>query len=76
MRYYFMGTDNRAGLTDYFANAIGGGLKFETDTFRHFQLGLSGFYIFNIGSSDLTRRDPNTGGLSRYESGQFDIRDL
>jgi hypothetical protein len=71
-----MGTDNRAGLTDYFANAIGGGLKFETDTFRHFQLGLSGFYIFNIGSSDLTRRDPNTGGLSRYESGQFDIRDL
>jgi hypothetical protein len=76
MRYYFMGTDNRASLTDYFANAIGGGLKFETDTFLNFQLGLSGFYIFNIGSSDLTKKDPKTGGLSRYESGQFDIRDL
>jgi hypothetical protein len=26
-RYFFMGTDNETGLTDYYANALGAGLK-------------------------------------------------
>ena len=29
-RYFFMATDNASGLTDYYANAAGGGLKYET----------------------------------------------
>jgi hypothetical protein len=36
-----MGTDNETGLTDYYANALGGGLKFETAKFHNFQIGVS-----------------------------------
>ena len=46
-RYYFMATNNKPGLTDYYANALGGGIKFETAPFRGFQLGISGFFVFN-----------------------------
>lgn len=74
-RYFFMGTNNTRQLSDYFANAIGGGLRYETANFHGFKLALSGFYIFNIGSSDLTKPDSTTGSLSRYEIGLFDIED-
>lgn len=74
-RYFFMATDNKAGLTDYYAHALGGGIKFETATFKHFQFGVSGFFIFNIGSSNLEKPDPKTNQLNRYELGLFDIVD-
>jgi hypothetical protein len=75
LRYFFMLTDNEKGLSDYFANAAGGGLKFETAKFKGFQMGISGFFTFNIGSSDFLKRDPKTGQVSRYEIGLFDIED-
>ena len=74
-RYFNMYTDNEKGLSDYYANAVGGGLRFETAQFHKFQLAISGFYIFNIGSSDLTKPDPLSGQLNRYEIGLFDIED-
>jgi hypothetical protein len=74
-RYYFMATDNAPGLTDYHANAIGGGLKFETARFKNFQLGVSGFFVFNTGSSNLSIPDPKTNMMNRYEIGLFDIED-
>ena len=74
-RYFFMNTQNQGELTDYYANAIGGGLKFETAKFHNFQFGVSGFYIFNIGSSDFGYLDPSTGQTNRYEIGLFDISD-
>lgn len=72
-RYFFMATDNAAGLSGYYAHAMGGGLRYETGSFRGFQVGISGFFIYNVGSSDLTRPDPATGQLNRYEIGLFDI---
>ena len=72
-RYFFSHTNNSEGLSDYYANAAGGGLRFETENFKGFKFGLSGFYIFNIGSSDLTKRDPVTNQINRYELGLFDI---
>lgn len=75
IRYFFMATDNQGGLTDYYANAIGGGIKYETAPFRHFQVGASGFFIFNIGSSDLTKPDPRTNAANKYEIGLFDVQD-
>lgn len=72
-RYYFMATDNAEGLTDYFANAGGGGLRFESAPFHGIQFGVSGFYFFNILSSDLTVRDPKTNMANRYELGLFDV---
>ncbi|MBK7762229.1 MAG: outer membrane porin, OprD family [Bacteroidetes bacterium] len=73
LRYFFSATDNKAGLSDYYANAFGGGLRYETGKYYGFQLGVSGFYVFNIGSSDLTKRDSTTKQLNRYEIGLFDI---
>lgn len=72
-RYFFMATDNAEGLSDYFANAIGGGLHYNTARFHGFQFGLSGFYVFNLYSSDLGGTDPLTGMGNRYEIGLFDL---
>ncbi|MBK9254027.1 MAG: outer membrane porin, OprD family [Saprospiraceae bacterium] len=72
-RYFFSGTNNSGDLTDYYANAAGGGLRFETGKFHGFQFAVSGFYIFNIHSSDFSKKDPVTGQPNRYEIGLFDI---
>lgn len=72
-RYFFMGTQNEGKLTNYYAHAAGGGIHFETAPFHGFRFGISGFYIFNIGSSELTRPDSITGQTNRYEIGLFDI---
>lgn len=74
-RYFFMATDNNTGLTDYYANAIGGGIKYESAPYKGFQLGVSGFFIFNIGSSELSKPDPKTNQFSKYEQGLFDVED-
>lgn len=74
-RYYFMATDNAKGLSDHYANALGGGIKYETAPFMGFQFGVSGFFVFNIGSSDLTKPDPVSNQMSRYELSLFDIND-
>lgn len=74
-RNIFMVTNNRKGLSDYYANAVGGGLKFETAPFHKLQLGISGSFIFNTGSSDLSLPDKQTGQYNRYEIGLFDLED-
>ncbi|MGZ5287686.1 MAG: OprD family outer membrane porin, partial [Flavisolibacter sp.] len=74
-RYFFMSTQNQKGLTDYYANAVGGGLRYETAKFHGFQFAVSGFYTFNIGSSDLGSADSITGQSNRYEIGLFDVED-
>lgn len=70
-----MATRNREELSDYYANAVGGGLKYETAPFRGFRLGVSGYFIYNVGSSDFAQVDPLSGGRSRYEIGLFDMED-
>lgn len=72
-RYFFMHTDNQKGLSDYYANAAGGGLRYETARFYNFQFAVSGFYTFNIGSSDLGIPDSVTKQSNRYEIALFDI---
>lgn len=72
-RSFSMATDNSHQLTDYYAFALGGGLKFETANFHHFQFGVSGFYIFNMGSSDFSKLDSTTGQANRYELALFEI---
>lgn len=72
-RYFFSATDNTGELSDYYANAVGGGLRFETATFKGFSTGISGFYVFNAGSADLLKRDSLTGQPNRYEIGLFDL---
>jgi len=74
-RYFFMATDNAAGHRDYYANAAGGGIRYESGAWNGFQVGISGFFIFNVGSSDLGQRDSLTNAANRYETGLFDVED-
>src|SRR5687767_1526983 len=74
-RYFFISTQNQKGLTDYYAHAAGGGLRYETAKFHGFQFAVSGFYTYNIGSSDLGKTDSSTGQSSRYEIALFDVED-
>ena len=74
-RYMFMATQNEKELSNYYANAIGGGLRMETKPWYGFSMAVSGFYSFNIGSSNFTQLDSLTGQRNRYEIGLFDITD-
>jgi hypothetical protein len=74
-RFYYMTTNNDGPLSDYYAFAFGGGLKYQTKSFKGFQLGVGGFYIWNLASSDLTIPDSITNVMNRYEIGQFDQSD-
>lgn len=74
-RYFFSSTINKGELSDYVANAVGGGLRYETASFYHFKVGVSGFYIFNAGSSHLAGKDELSGQSNRYEIGLFDVTD-
>ncbi len=76
IKYFFMLTDNEKELTDYYANAIGAGLRFETAPFHNFQFAIGSFHHFNIGSSDLSKPDSITGQFNRYEAALFDVNDL
>ena len=73
-RYFFMSALNEEQLTDYYANAFGGGIKYQTAPFHHFQMALGGFYTFNLGSSNLAKPDSITGSPNRYEIGLFNIQ--
>ncbi len=73
---YWMGTDNKKGFSDAYAWGVGAGIGYETPLIaNHFKLGLSGFFIFNVLSSDLSRPDPKTGQANRYEIGLFNLQD-
>jgi hypothetical protein len=48
LRYYYMNTQNNGELSDYFAHAGGGGIRYETLPIRGFQFAVSGFFIFNL----------------------------
>lgn len=76
LRYFFMATENQDRLTDAYANAAGGGLFYETGSYKGFQMGVGGYFIYNVGSSDMTRIDPYTHTISRYETSLFDLEDL
>lgn len=76
LRYFFMATDNQDRLTDAYANAAGGGLFYETSSYKGFQMGVGGYFIYNLSSSDMTRLDPFTNTISRYETSLFDLKNL
>lgn len=74
-RYFFMATQNEKNLTDYYANALGIGLHYQTAKFHGFQFGIGSSAVFNIGSSNFKKSDPVTGISSRYEAALFDVED-
>lgn len=72
IRSYSMSTINYAHDPDYFAQGIGGGLAYYSPVIKRFQVGLSGFIIYNVHSSELAGEN---GYSNRYELALFDITD-
>lgn len=72
-RYFFMATDNRHPLTDYYAHAAGLQAKYATAEYNNFSAGISGGMVVNLHSANISRADTATGQTSRYETALFDI---
>lgn len=72
-RGFFMATDNKPELSDYYAIAAGGSLYFNTARFHGFSFSQGGMFNYNISSSDLLAKDSITGAKNRYEIGLFDV---
>lgn len=72
-RTFFMATDNAPGFQDYHALAAGMGIAYESAPMFGLQIGLSGFFNYNLWSSHLDKVDVLTGQPNRYEVGLFDV---
>jgi len=73
IRTFFMSTINEGKLSDYYALATGAGIGYRTTEWKGLSAGMSGFFIFNIASSDLNKIDSLSNQKNRYEIGLFDI---
>jgi hypothetical protein len=72
-RNYFMTTYNQGALPNYYANGIGAGMHYQSMSWKGFRFGFGGFFIFNLFSNNLEKRDSPSGGKNRYEVALFDI---
>ena len=73
-RSFFSNTANNNSTIEY-AQAIGGGIQFISKPIYNFNIGVSGFFVYDAFSSDLTKPHPLSKTLNRYELGLFDITD-
>ena len=80
IRYYFMDEDNRNDTRDYFGSAIGGKLKYETDSLYGFKAGVAFYHSEFINRNiSTTSTQSGTGAPaknSRYVAGLVDSTDL
>ncbi|MGR6088137.1 MAG: OprD family outer membrane porin [Arcticibacter sp.] len=72
-RSFFMSTINEGALKDDYTLATGAGMGMLTEPYKGFQLGMNGFFIFELLSSDIIRPDPLTNLNNRYELGMYDV---
>ncbi|MCH8554789.1 MAG: hypothetical protein LAT76_06500 [Schleiferiaceae bacterium] len=74
-RSFTMATHNLNDRPSYFALAKGLGAAWESPHILGFYARFSGFFIFDVASSDFTESDPKTGISNRYELPLFDMND-
>ena len=72
-RSFFMATVNEGALKDDYALSSGAGIGVLTLPFHGFQVGVSGFFMYNLFSSKINEVDSTTLQPNRYEVGLFDI---
>jgi hypothetical protein len=75
LRQFSMATLNKDTLPSYYALAIGGGIRYQTAVFHSFSFTLSGFFIYNIASTNFEEADENNLIKNRYEIGLYDVTD-
>lgn len=76
IRNYFMSTLNQAELKDYYADALGGAIRFETADFHGLHLGVAGIFTYKAFANDLNAPDPITGEFAKWEHELFDVLDF
>lgn len=74
-RTFLMHTINEGDLKDDYALASGAGIGVLTQPVFGFQVGVSGFFIYNLMSSPIEKADSLTNTNNRYEVGLFDVED-
>ena len=72
-RTFAMSTFNEGNLKDDYALASGAGIGVLTRPLYGFQVGVSGFFMYNLMSSNIDELDPTTQQPNRYEVGLFDV---
>ena len=72
-RSFFMSTMYDNNLKDDYAFASGVGLSVTNQPIYGFQIGVGGFFSYNIFSSNIDQPDSLTLAPNRYELGLFDI---
>ncbi len=72
-RTFLMQTINEGALKDDYALASGAGIGVLTKPIYGFQVGVSGFFIYNLYSSKIELPDSLTLSPNRYEVGLFDV---
>lgn len=71
-RSFYSSTYNKNSSVEY-ANAVGGGIQFISKPLLNLQIGVSGFFVYDAFSTDLTKLHPLSKTLNRYELGLFDV---
>lgn len=74
LRSFLSSTLNKNSTVEY-AQAVGGGIQFISKPLYHLHLGVSGFFVYDAFSSDLSKPHPLSNSLNRYELGLFDVTD-
>lgn len=74
-RSFYMQTINQGALTNYSTLAAGAGLGYLSPAWKGFQVGFSGFFVFQLYETNLTIADPTTGAGNRYEVLLYDMHD-
>lgn len=72
-RNYFMATVNDGDLYDYWTNAMGGAIGFESPIYHGFQMGVQGIFTFQTFSSDLNKVDSTVMKSANWEKELYDI---
>lgn len=72
-RNYFMYTVNEGQLLDYWSNAMGGALAYESAIWKGFQFGVKGIFSYRTLTSNLNRVDSIVGKSAKWEAELYDI---
>lgn len=72
IRNHFMTTINSHELTDYYTNATGGALKYETGKIYGFYGGVEGIFTYGTIKDNVLKEDPITGKISKWELELYD----
>ena len=73
IRDFSMSTINKGSLQNYYANAIGASIHYETLPFKGFTVALNGIFVYRGFSNDLLAIDSLAQSHSQYELQLFDV---